>query len=135
MRVRVAQRLFPLLQKLNKSELLQMVKQHYGNDLGLSYDEMESFQTAAETVTANHPRLTNLHAHPHVHLGCLVFMCHVCFSLSMRGEDNTGRPERPTSLRLPQGELSSYETSTPQGDNTQSSIGLQSTLSVNGVRP
>lgn len=35
-----------------------MVKQHYGNDLGLSYDEMESFQTAAETVTATQPRLT-----------------------------------------------------------------------------
>lgn len=97
-----------LEKKLTKSELLQMVKQHYGNDLGLSYGEMESFQTAAESVTATQP------------------------SLNMRGEDSTGRPERPTSLRLPQAELSSYEASTPQGDNSQSSIGLQGTLSVNG---
>lgn len=59
---------------------------------------------------------------------------YVCFSLNMRGEDNNGRPERPTSLRLPLGELSPYEASTPQGDNTQSPIGLQNTLSVNGVR-
>lgn len=98
-----------LLEKsLTKSELLQMIKQHYGNDLGLSYDEMESFVTSADTVTTAQP------------------------SLNMRGEDSTGRPERPTSLRLPQGELNSYETSTPQGDNSQSSVGLQSTLSVNG---
>lgn len=50
----------------------------------------------------------------------------------MRGEDHTGRPERPTSLRLPQGELNSYEATTPQGDDTQSSVGLQSMLSANG---
>uniref|UniRef100_A0A672NDK5 GRAM domain containing 1C n=1 Tax=Sinocyclocheilus grahami TaxID=75366 RepID=A0A672NDK5_SINGR len=35
--------------KLTKLELLQMVKQHYGNDLGLSHDEMESFQTSVDT--------------------------------------------------------------------------------------
>ncbi|KAK9953337.1 hypothetical protein ABG768_017339 [Culter alburnus] len=91
--------------KLTNSELLQIVKQHYGNDLGLSHDEMESFQTSVDTVTP---------------------------SLNMRGEDYTGRPERPTSLRLPQGEMNSYEATTPQGDDTQSSVGLQSMLSANG---
>lgn len=35
-----------------------MVKQHYGNDLGLSHDEMESFQTSVDTVTPTVPRLT-----------------------------------------------------------------------------
>ncbi|XP_052399118.1 protein Aster-C [Carassius gibelio] len=94
--------------KLTKLELLQMVKQHYGNDLGLSHNEMESIQSSADTVTLTVP------------------------SLNMRGEDYTGRPERPTSLRLPQAELNSYEASTPQGDDTQSSAGLQSTLSANG---
>ncbi|XP_051969908.1 protein Aster-C-like isoform X1 [Xyrauchen texanus] len=94
--------------KLTKLELLQMVKQHYGNDLGLSHDEMESFQTSADTFTPTQP------------------------SLNMHGEDYTGRPERPTSLRLPQGELNSYEATTPQGDDAQSSVGLQSTLSANG---
>ncbi|XP_026093924.1 GRAM domain-containing protein 1C-like isoform X2 [Carassius auratus] len=94
--------------KLTKLELLQMVKQHYGNDLGLSHNEMESIQSSADTVTFTVP------------------------SLNMRGEDYTGRPERPTSLRLPQGELNSYEASTPQGDDIQSSAGLQSVLSANG---
>lgn len=56
MGVYVAQCCFLLLQKLSKSELLHMVKQHYGNDLGLSYDEMERFQTAAESVTSTQPR-------------------------------------------------------------------------------
>ncbi|XP_051738459.1 protein Aster-C isoform X2 [Ctenopharyngodon idella] len=94
--------------KLTNSELLQIVKQHYGNDLGLSHDEMESFQTSVDTATPTLP------------------------SLNMRGEDYTGRPERPTSLRLPQGEMNSYEATTPQGDDTQSSVGLQSMLSANG---
>nr|XP_021329434.1 GRAM domain-containing protein 1C isoform X1 [Danio rerio]XP_021329435.1 GRAM domain-containing protein 1C isoform X1 [Danio rerio] len=94
--------------KLTKLELLQMVRQHYGNDLGLSHDEMESFQTSVDTITPTLP------------------------SLNMRGEDYTGRPERPTSLRLPHGELNSYEASTPQGDDTQSSVGLHSVLSANG---
>ncbi|XP_056104873.1 protein Aster-C isoform X1 [Rhinichthys klamathensis goyatoka] len=94
--------------KLTKLELLQMIKQHYGNDLGLSHDEMESFQRSVDTVTPTLP------------------------SLNMRGEDYTGRPERPTSLRLPQGEMNSYEATTPQGDDTQSSVGLQSMLSANG---
>ncbi|ROK23357.1 GRAM domain-containing protein 1C [Anabarilius grahami] len=94
--------------KLTNSELLQIVKQHYGNDLGLSHDEMESFQASVDTVT---PTLS---------------------SLNMRGEDHTGRPERPMSLRLPQGEINSYEATTQQGDDTLSSVGLQSMLSANG---
>ncbi|XP_067291305.1 protein Aster-C [Pseudorasbora parva] len=94
--------------KLTKLELLQMIKLHYGNDLGLSHDEMESFQTSVDAVTPPLPRL------------------------NMRGDDHTGRPERPTSLRLPQGEMNSYESTTPQGDDTQSSVGLQSMLSANG---
>lgn len=85
-----------------------MIKQHYGNDLGLSHDEMESFQRSVDTVTPTLP------------------------SLNMRGEDYTGRPERPTSLRLPQGEMNSYEATTTQGDDTQSSVGLQSMCSANG---
>ncbi len=61
----IAQCNFPVLQKLTKLELLQMVKQHYGNDLGLSHDEMESFQTSVDTVTPTVPRLTTyVHTHP-----------------------------------------------------------------------
>lgn len=35
-------------QPLTCLELWQMVKQHYGNDLGLSHEEMESFQVATD---------------------------------------------------------------------------------------
>uniref|UniRef100_A0A8B9GUK6 VASt domain-containing protein n=1 Tax=Astyanax mexicanus TaxID=7994 RepID=A0A8B9GUK6_ASTMX len=85
-----------------------MVKQHYGNDLGLSYEEMESLQMTADTSAYTQT------------------------SLNMKADDHTSRMERPSSLRLPQNEQSSYEASTPLGDDTQSSVGLQSTLSANG---
>ena len=39
----------PHLQPLSSSEFWQMVKQHYGYDLGLSHEEMESLQIAAES--------------------------------------------------------------------------------------
>ncbi|XP_007249088.2 protein Aster-C isoform X1 [Astyanax mexicanus] len=94
--------------QLTRQELWQMVKQHYGNDLGLSYEEMESLQMTADTSAYTQT------------------------SLNMKADDHTSRMERPSSLRLPQNEQSSYEASTPLGDDTQSSVGLQSTLSANG---
>ncbi|XP_030622995.1 protein Aster-C [Chanos chanos] len=99
-----------LEKKLTGQEWWQMVKQHYGNDLGLSHEEMESLQITPDTiaVTPTQP------------------------SLNMRGEEHSGKLERPTSLRLPQGEQTSYEATTPQGDDTQSSLGIQSTFSANG---
>ncbi|TSK98432.1 GRAM domain-containing protein 1C [Bagarius yarrelli] len=83
-----------LEKKLTKQELWQMVKQHYGNDLGLSQEEMDGMQVMVDTVTHNQPR--------------------------------------PSSLRLPHVEQTSHDTSTPQADDTQSSAGLQSTLSPSG---
>ncbi|KAK1807021.1 hypothetical protein P4O66_004849 [Electrophorus voltai] len=94
--------------QLTRHELLQMVKQHYGNDLGLSHEEMESLQGSADTVVHSQP------------------------SLNMKGEDHSRRLERPSSLRLPHTEQASQEMSTPQGDDTQSSIVQQSTPSANG---
>ncbi|XP_060755908.1 protein Aster-C isoform X2 [Neoarius graeffei] len=94
--------------QLTGQELWQMVKQHYGNDLGLSQEDMDSMQMIVDTVPHNQS------------------------SLSMRAEDPAVKLERPSSLRLPQVEQMSHETSTPQGDDTQSSIGVQSTLSPNG---
>ncbi|KAF7691680.1 protein Aster-C isoform X1 [Silurus meridionalis] len=102
---------FLMDKQLTKQELWQMVKQHYGNDLGLSQEEMDSMQMMVDTVTHNQPS---------------------CFSLNMKTEDHAVKLERPSSLRLPQTEQTSHEASTPQGDDTQSSIGLQSTLSPNG---
>lgn len=40
---------FFCFQPLTSLELWQMVKQHYGHDLGLSHDEMESLQISAES--------------------------------------------------------------------------------------
>ncbi|KAI4888004.1 hypothetical protein NFI96_034671 [Prochilodus magdalenae] len=94
--------------QLTRQELWQMVRQQYGNDLGLSHEEMESLQMTADTVAYTQT------------------------SLNMKAEDHSGRMERPSSLRLPQTEQTSYEASTPLGDDTQSSVGLQSTLSANG---
>lgn len=48
-----------------------MIKQHYGNDLGLSHDEMESFQRPVDTVTLTLPRLTT-HTHSHLHMSTAV---------------------------------------------------------------
>ncbi|XP_066502142.1 protein Aster-C isoform X2 [Hoplias malabaricus] len=96
-----------LMDKLSRHELWQMVKQHYGNDLGLSHEEMESLQMSSDAIPYTQS------------------------SLNMKAEDNIGRMERPSTLRLTQIDTS-YEASTPLGDETQSSVGLQSNLSANG---
>ncbi|KAM6976453.1 protein Aster-C [Aplochiton taeniatus] len=87
---------------LTSLELWQMVKQHYGNDLGLNYEEMESLQVAADTTTQA--------------------------SLATRPgpEDNSGHFERTPSLRLPSVEQGPIETSTPQGGDMSSLLSPQS---------
>ncbi|KAM8731124.1 protein Aster-C isoform 4-T4 [Acanthopagrus schlegelii] len=88
-----------LLEKpLSSSEFWQMVKQHYGYDLGLSHEEMESLQIAAESNMQ-----TSLTAKP-------------C------GDDGPGRLER-NSLRLPG--LEPLDASTPQGEDLPSPLGSQ----------
>lgn len=80
-----------------------MVKQHYGYDLGLSHEEMESLQLSAESSTPT--------------------------SLTVRpgGDDGgIGRLERPHSLRLNGMEHVPLEASTPQGEDLPSPVGSQS---------
>lgn len=81
-----------------------MVKQHYGYDLGLSHEEMESFQISAESSMQT--------------------------SLTSRsgGDDSASRLERPPSLRLEQGPL---EASTPQGEDLPSPAGSLTSNSLN----
>ncbi|XP_036377252.1 protein Aster-C [Megalops cyprinoides] len=62
---------------LTRTELWQMVKQHYGNDLGLNHEEMENLQISADNASQ---------ASGAVRAG---------------GEEHAGRMERPSSLRLP----------------------------------
>ncbi|KAM4534214.1 protein Aster-C isoform 2-T3 [Odontesthes bonariensis] len=88
---------------LTSLELWQMVKQHYGNDLGLSHEEMESLQVPAESGIQ-----TSLPQKP-------------------GGGDGLRRLERPQSLRLPGLEHGPLESSTPQGEDLPSPIVLQST--------
>lgn len=45
-----------LPQQLTKQELWQMVKQHYGNDLGLSHEEMESLQMTPDSISYTQTR-------------------------------------------------------------------------------
>ncbi|XP_078018625.1 protein Aster-C isoform X2 [Epinephelus lanceolatus] len=88
---------------LTSLELWQMVKQHYGYDLGLSHEEMESLQLSAESSTPT--------------------------SLTVRpgGDDGgIGRLERPHSLRLNGMEHVPLEASTPQGEDLPSPVSSQS---------
>ncbi|XP_029955482.1 protein Aster-C [Salarias fasciatus] len=89
-----------LMQKpLTSSEFWLMVRQHYGNDLGLSHEEMESLQMSSES---------NMQTSLTAKLG---------------GEDNQGRMERPPSLRITAAEYAPVETSTPQREESPSPIG------------
>ncbi|XP_062297971.1 protein Aster-C [Scomber scombrus] len=95
---------------LTSLELWQMVKQHYGNELGLSHEEMESLQVATESSTQT--------------------------SLTMRpgGDDGLGRLERPPSLRLPSMEQGTLEASTPQREDLPSPMGSQNSPNVDDSR-
>ncbi|KAM3860700.1 protein Aster-C [Diretmus argenteus] len=90
---------------LTSLKLWQMVKQHYGNDLGLSHEEMESLQVSAESTMQT--------------------------SLTVRpgAEDGLGRLERTSSLRLSGTEQGPVDTSTPHGEDMLSPLGSQSTNS------
>ncbi|XP_047424144.1 protein Aster-C [Mugil cephalus] len=91
-----------LLEKhLTCAELWQMVKQHYGHDLGLNHDEMESLQISAESSAQ-----TSLTARP-------------------GGDEGLVRNERPHSLRLPGMENRPLEASTPQEEDLPSPLSSQ----------
>ncbi|XP_030253383.1 protein Aster-C isoform X1 [Sparus aurata] len=99
-----------LLEKpLSSPEFWQMVKQHYGYDLGLSHEEMESLQIAAESNMQ-----TSLTAKPCV-------------------DDGLGRLER-NSLRLPGLELGPLDASTPQGEDLPSPLGSQNSACMDDSR-
>ncbi|XP_069015499.1 protein Aster-C [Embiotoca jacksoni] len=95
---------------LTSVEFWQTLKQHYGYDLGLSHEEMESLQISADS---------NMQT-----------------SLTMRpgGDDGLGRLERPPSLRLPGLEHCPLEASTPQGDDLPSLFGLQNSANTDEPR-
>lgn len=90
---------------LTSEELWQMVKQHYGNDLGLSHEEMENLLVAAESTPQN------------------------CLTMRPSLEENLGRLERTPSVRLQQVEQGPIETSTPQGEDMPSPLNLFSSNS------
>ncbi|TKS87729.1 GRAM domain-containing protein 1C [Collichthys lucidus] len=86
---------------MTNPELFHMVKQHYGYDLGLSNEEMESLQISTESSMQS--------------------------GLTVRagGDDGPGRLERNPSLRLPGLEHGPLEASTPQGEDLPSPLGSQ----------
>lgn len=83
-----------------------MVKQHYGHDLGLSHEEMESLPIYVESSMQTSP------------------------SSRSGGDDGLGKLERPPSLRLSAAEHGPLEASTPQGEDVPSPVGSQT--SANG---
>lgn len=88
-----------------------MVKQHYGQDLGLSHEEMESLQISPDSSMQ-----TSLTARPG------------------GGDEGPGRLERPSSLRLPVVEQGPSETSTPQGEDVPSPLGSQNSANTDDSR-
>uniref|UniRef100_A0A8C7TN27 GRAM domain containing 1C n=1 Tax=Oncorhynchus mykiss TaxID=8022 RepID=A0A8C7TN27_ONCMY len=90
---------------LSSLALWQMVKQHYGNDLGLRIIERESLQTSAESTTQKHTSMT----------------------VRPGGEDSG----RPSTLRLQPGDQGSCEPTAPQGEDLPSPLGQSSINSGN----
>lgn len=75
---------FSCSQALTSSELWQMVKQHYGHDLGLSHEEMENLQLSAESSTQTrwaHSRHAGLSGHL---TQCAVVWCHLLWLSAAR---------------------------------------------------
>ncbi|XP_039982446.1 protein Aster-C isoform X2 [Xiphias gladius] len=91
---------------LTSLEFWQMVKQHYGQDLGLSHEEMESLHILVES---------NMQTSPTLRPG---------------GDDGPGRLERTPSLRLPGVEHGPLETSAPQGEDLPSPFGSQNSANT-----
>ncbi|XP_072306943.1 protein Aster-C [Eucyclogobius newberryi] len=92
---------------LTNSELWQMVKQHYGYDLGLSHEEIESLLLSSESSMQT--------------------------SLTPRsgGDNSLGHLERTPSFRLPGIEQGPLEASTPQAEDLPSPVGSQTSNSLN----
>uniref|UniRef100_A0A3B4URE3 GRAM domain containing 1C n=1 Tax=Seriola dumerili TaxID=41447 RepID=A0A3B4URE3_SERDU len=99
-----------LNQTLTCLEFLQMVKQHYGHDLGLNHEDMESLQISTES---------SMHTSPAVRPG---------------GDDGLGKLERTPSLRLPVVEHGPLESSTPVGEDLPSPLGSQSSANADNSR-
>ncbi|XP_037312271.1 protein Aster-C [Pungitius pungitius] len=88
---------------LTSPELWQMVKQHYGQDLGISHEEMESLELSVDSSMQT--------------------------SLAVRpgGDDGPGRLERTPSSRLPGMDHGPFETSNSQGEELLSPLGSSNT--------
>ncbi|KAJ8010741.1 hypothetical protein DPEC_G00078310 [Dallia pectoralis] len=93
---------------LTSLELWQMVKQHYGKDLGLSLEEMDSPQASPDSTTQTQT------------------------SLTMRpGAEDSARPARPTTLRLQQVDQATFDPNTPQMEDLASPLGQSTANSGN----
>ncbi|XP_008394543.1 GRAM domain-containing protein 1C [Poecilia reticulata] len=93
-------------------ELWQMIKQHYGYDLGLNNEEMESLQVLTESTVQ-----TSLQQ-----------------KLISVADEGLGRPERPNSLRLPVVEHAPLQSSTPQPEEMPSPMSSPRTTNTDESR-
>ncbi|XP_029385441.1 protein Aster-C isoform X2 [Echeneis naucrates] len=101
-----------LVKTLTCLEFWQMVRHHYGHDLGLSHEEMESLVMSTESSM----QINNLTARPG------------------GGDDGSGKLERTPSLRLSVVEHGPLDTSTPQGEDLPSPLGSQNSPNVDDAR-
>nr|XP_015197250.1 PREDICTED: GRAM domain-containing protein 1C isoform X1 [Lepisosteus oculatus]XP_015197251.1 PREDICTED: GRAM domain-containing protein 1C isoform X1 [Lepisosteus oculatus] len=83
--------------QLTKQEFWQMVRQHYGSDLGLNNEEMESLQVSTDSTSQ------------------------AGSAMKQSGEEHAGRLERPSTLRLPLVETAAAEFTTTSEEAPQPS--------------
>ncbi|XP_063768939.1 protein Aster-C isoform X2 [Eleginops maclovinus] len=95
---------------LTSLELWQMVKLHYGNDLGLSHQEMESLHISETSMQSSLQT-----ARP-------------------GGDEGVGRLERPHTLRLPSMENGPLEASTPPGEDFLSPLSSNNSPNMEDAR-
>ncbi|MFT7812354.1 GRAM domain-containing protein 1C [Arapaima gigas] len=91
---------------LTRADLWHMVRHHYGSEVDLSHEDMDSVQVADSTV-------------------------HASMSTRTGDEEHAGRIERPSSLRLLQGDTTLGNGTSPIRDEKQSSPLLPSGNSLN----
>ncbi|XP_075906517.1 protein Aster-C isoform X2 [Nelusetta ayraudi] len=99
-------------------ESWQMIKHHYGHDLGLSPEEMEGLQITAESCVQ-----ASVTVRPAAAVAAVA-----------AGDDGLGKQEHASSVRLPGMEHWPLDASTPQLEDLPSPLGSQSAANMDDSR-
>lgn len=105
-------------QRLTCLDLWHMIKQHYGQDLGLTHEEMESLQISTESsMQARSPSTQHTHTHTHTPDRMAVLSAVVCWILTLP-VGVSARPREPVSA-MSSGGWSTRPLSASRGQSTR----------------